>query len=117
MGEVAHPEGGPAAGDPGLSLPGSGGRTLGQPDRGRDGQGHRPPGHELRPVRATWLEINASIGGDKAQPGWPAAAYDSQGYWYINTLASEGAHGIPIKAVGYDPSKKQGAIMGPFPIP
>jgi len=49
--------------------------------------------------------------------GWSAAALDGQGYWYINTLAAEGAHGKPIKAVGYNPGREQGAIMGPFPIP
>src|SRR5262249_40433352 len=48
-----------------------------------------------------WLEINAAMGGDSAHVGWSAAAYDAQGYWYINTPYSEGAHGTPIKAVGF----------------
>jgi hypothetical protein len=64
-----------------------------------------------------WLEINSAMGGKAAHVGWSAAAYDCQGYWYINTPYSEGAHGRPIKAVGYDPSKKPGAILGPFPVP
>ena len=64
-----------------------------------------------------WLEINSAMGGNSAHVGWSAAAYDTQGYWYINTPYSEGAHGKPIKAVGYDASKKPGTIMGPFPIP
>jgi hypothetical protein len=60
-----------------------------------------------------WLEINSRQGG----LGWGAAAYDLQGYWYINTLAHEGAHGTPIITVGHDPSKPNGAVMGPFPLP
>jgi hypothetical protein len=64
-----------------------------------------------------WLEINAAMGGESAHVGWSAAAYDCLGYWYINTPYSEGAHGVPIQAVGYDRSKKPGTIMGPFPIP
>jgi hypothetical protein len=60
-----------------------------------------------------WLEINSKIGG----LGWGAAAYDLQGYWYINTLAHEGAGGAPIKGLGYDSSKPNGAIMGPFKLP
>jgi hypothetical protein len=74
-------------------------------------------GNDYRQYARTWLEINAAMGGDSAHIGWSAAAYDTLGYWYINTPYSEGAHGVPIKAVGYDSSKKPGTILGPFPIP
>jgi hypothetical protein len=59
-----------------------------------------------------WLEINV-----RDQRCWGAAAFDNNGYWYINTLATEGANGTPIQAGGYDSKQKQGTIMGPFPLP
>jgi len=61
----------------------------------------------------TWLHINSRIGG----MGWGAAAFDSKGYWYINTPTHEGAMGVPIMCVGHDPSQKPGTVMGPFPLP
>lgn len=61
----------------------------------------------------TWLEINSKIGF----LGWGAAAYDLQGYWYINTPTHEGGGGVPIMCVGHDASKPAGAVMGPFKLP
>jgi hypothetical protein len=61
----------------------------------------------------TWLEINSKVGF----LGWGAAAYDLQGYWYINTFTHEGGGGVPIKTVGYDSSQPNGAVMGPFKLP
>lgn len=61
----------------------------------------------------TWLEINSKIG----VLGWGAAAYDPQGYWYINTPSHEGGGGVPIMCAGHDASKPAGAVMGPFKLP
>jgi hypothetical protein len=59
-----------------------------------------------------WLEINS-----RHQICWTAAAFDKQGYWYINNNSTSGGHNQPIVPVGFDHKQKPGTIMGPFPIP
>ena len=60
-----------------------------------------------------WLEINAKYESTRT-----AAAIDNKGYWYINHPPKT-KPGQPVnpEAYGYDSTKPDNSVLGPFKIP
>jgi hypothetical protein len=60
-----------------------------------------------------WLEINA-----KRRQTRTAAAINNAGYWYINQKMAPASSTHPARPMrGYDPTKPEGTVMGPGPLP
>jgi hypothetical protein len=70
-------------------------------------------GHNWDAYARRWVEINAKLPQTRT-----AAAMDGAGYWFINQKMEAATHTHGARKLGgYDPSKPEGTIMGPGPIP